>query len=230
MAASSNNFVPAARLCPTCGGALPVLPPCRSAQGRPKYCSRGCTDIGRRGPNYRPPGAPKPPRRTARKHGHSGRANSPTYTAWHSMKQRCLNPNNDAYPNYGARGITVCERWLDFANFLEDMGERPDGLTIDRIDPEGGYEPGNCRWATMKEQCNNWRRGHQFMVVYKGAEYTLQELADKLGLDRYTLRTRILRGRWPEELWHLPPNARTRPSRRMDDAELFQRVSPRGSD
>lgn len=145
------------------------------------------------------------------KHGHnrSNSERSPTYTTWHSMKQRCLNPNDTNYPNYGAKGIRVCGRWHDFGRFLADMGERPAGLTLDRINSNGDYEPGNCRWATMKEQCNNWG-GRNLRVRYSGEEYTLQELADKLGLDRYTLRRRILDMRWPQEHWADRPSKRKR--------------------
>lgn len=91
------------------------------------------------------------------KHGHAGCPPSPSYRTWQGMIDRCFNPANKRYKDYGARGIAVCERWRKFENFLTDMRIRPEGKTLDRIDPDYNYEPTNCRWATIKEQRNNRR-------------------------------------------------------------------------
>lgn len=91
-------------------------------------------------------------------HGHtSNHKNSKTFNAWVNMKKRCFDKNNKSYHNYGGRGITVCDRWMKFENFLEDMGCPSSELTLDRINTDGNYEPSNCRWATQKEQQNNRR-------------------------------------------------------------------------
>ena len=90
------------------------------------------------------------------KHGHASRkGKTPTWYSWSSMLDRCNNPNATHYHRYGGRGITICERWMTFTAFLEDMGERLIGTTLDRINNDGNYEPGNCRWATVAEQNAN---------------------------------------------------------------------------
>jgi hypothetical protein len=100
---------------------------------------------------------------TRRKHGHAANGRfSPTYESWCAMRQRCTNPNSIGWKDYGGRGITICARWLEqphgFENFLADMGERPEGHTLDRRDVDANYEPVNCRWATLSEQQSNQRR------------------------------------------------------------------------
>jgi hypothetical protein len=111
---------------------------------------------------------------------------------WSSMVRRCTNPRNKAFPAYGGRGITVCDRWRDFTNFLADMGECPEGLSIDRKDNDKGYEPGNCRWATQSEQCRNTRRN--VILTLNGVSHCLVEWAEITGINYGTLNDRIRRG------------------------------------
>ena len=106
------------------------------------------------------------------------------------MKGRCLNPKHKAYPAYGGRGITVCEKWLKFENFLKDMGERPEGKTLDRKDNDKGYYKGNCRWATSDEQYDN--RGS--VIEYDGEKHTIKGWADKFGIPYARLQARLRRG------------------------------------
>ena len=98
-------------------------------------------------------------------HNHSRRGKwTPTYYSWSAMIQRCYNSARNSYANYGGRGIRVCAKWLTFAGFLEDMGERPPHASLDRIDNDRNYEPGNCRWVTRQEQSRN-RRNNKLCPV-----------------------------------------------------------------
>lgn len=113
-------------------------------------------------------------------HGHSGSGGrkraTPTYQSWQAMRDRCYRPSTHGYESHGGRGIVVCDRWRnDFAAFLTDMGERPHGLTLERIDVDGNYTPGNCRWATPKEQIANrrqalWLSRHQWKVILEALQ------------------------------------------------------------
>lgn len=128
------------------------------------------------------------------KHGYTG---SSIYRSWQHMKARCLNPKDDDFKHYGGRGIKVCSRWIDsFEAFLEDMGEKPKGLTIERIDNNKGYSPENCKWATQKEQTRNTRRNR--MICYKGITMCLADWADWSGIGRATLAYRL--NRYPPKI------------------------------
>lgn len=127
--------------------------------------------------------------KTTEKHGMS---NTPEYFTWHGMIERCKNENNSRYSSYGGRGITVCEKWNNFSGFYEDMGKRPQGTTLDRIDNNKGYSKENCKWSTSFEQQNNRRNTRR--IKYKGDKKTIAEWSTFLGIKYNTLSTRIRRG------------------------------------
>lgn len=113
-------------------------------------------------------------------HGHTSfHKATKTYSSWLNIKQRCNNPKNPKYPDYGGRGISYCDRWESFENFLADMGERPTGTTIDRIDNGGNYEPGNCQWATNEQQSLNKRTSR--LITWNGETKNLKQWADLSG-------------------------------------------------
>lgn len=126
-----------------------------------------------------------------------GLSDTPVHRSWMSMHQRCRNPNDRAFKNYGGRGITVCARWASFEAFLEDLGPKPEGYELERKDVNGNYEPGNCRWATINDQANN-RRTNRF-ITYGGRTQTLAQWADELGLKMHTLYRRVVIRQMPLE-------------------------------
>lgn len=115
------------------------------------------------------------------------------------MLQRCTNPNFSAYKFYGGRGIKVCERWATSANFLCDMGERPSGTTLERIDGNGNYEPGNCKWASHGEQMRN--RRSSILLTHSGETLCLREWGTRVGLKKATILRRYHVGDRPPRLF-----------------------------
>ena len=135
---------------------------------------------------------------TANRNRSHGKTHTPEYGSWNSMIERCNNSKSTYYRYYGDRGIKICERWLDYNNFYEDMHSTyKKGLTIDRIDSNGNYEPSNCRWATMREQVLNRRCTRRF--TYKGETHILKEWSEITGIKQSTLYARINSYGWPFE-------------------------------
>ena len=119
-----------------------------------------------------------------------GMYGTPEYRSWQHMKSRCFNPNHKNYLDYGGRGIKVCDLWLNFENFLADMGLKPTAkYSIDRIDNDGDYCPDNCKWSTQKEQSNN-RRSNRFITI-KNETLTMAQWAEKMGIDKQLIFRRL---------------------------------------
>lgn len=137
-----------------------------------------------------------------RRNTRHGLADTRIHRSWMSMLGRCERVTDTAYANYGGRGIKVCERWHVFENFAHDMGPMPNRYTLDRIDVNGNYEPGNCRWASYSEQSKNTRRNRY--LEFQGQRKTLSDWADELGVGRTTLAARLKAGWTVERALSLP--------------------------
>lgn len=116
---------------------------------------------------------------------------------WSAMKARCFNKNHPNYDRYGGRGIKVCKQWLDFENFISDMGPVPEGMELERKDNNKGYSPDNCIWATRHAQMRNTQRNIQ--LNFQGRTQTAIEWASELGINRSTLYARLNRSKWSVE-------------------------------
>lgn len=139
-----------------------------------------------------------------------GRSSSGAYSSWRAMLGRCYNPKDISFHRYGGAGISVCDRWRDsLENFVSDMGERPDGYSIERKDNSLGYSPDNCCWATRKEQARNTRAN--VTITHEGITATIVEWSERLGLPRSTLSQRIAKG-WPISRAFTEPRRITRRS------------------
>ena len=166
-----------------------------------------------------------PPSPKARRYRHGYKtagSYSTEYAIWNGMRSRCGNPNNPTFQRYGARGIKVCPAWTeDFMNFLRDMGRRPSpDHTLDRIDNDGNYEPGNCRWATRQEQCRN-RRSSKFLTI--GSETKTQaEWAQEAGIRQGTIYERLKLGWSPEKAVTTPVRGKaSKDGKTFIDADIY---------
>lgn len=175
----TSHYPKESRNCLMCGSAF-MASTHPSRDGRGRFCSKSC------GARY-----------NQTKHGHTTKkTQSRTYNTWTNMISRCHRPSSPRYESYGAVGIAVCDRWRNsFENFLADMGERPDGCTIDRIDGSLGYSPENCRWLSIKEQQRN--RKNNVMITFDNTTMCLKDWANLLGISSSTLSYRIKH--WPIE-------------------------------
>ena len=122
---------------------------------------------------------------------------TPSYRIWNGMKNRCINKRDKHYKDYGERGITVCDKWLTFEGFYDDMGERPIGLTLDRKDNDKGYNKENCQWANSEQQQNNKR--NNVNITYKNKSQTLSQWSRELGIRRSMLNSRLFVYNWSVE-------------------------------
>lgn len=157
-------------------------------------------------------------RETVTVHGHYvNDTPSPTYNSWLAMMTRCRLETHRFYHLYGGAGITVCERWHSFANFLSDMGERPEGMTLDRVDNDGNYELANCRWATWSEQNRN-RGTYNRRLNIEGREVTVSEWAELTGMSVTLIRQRVDAG-WTAEDAVFTPVGRPRGERKKVSEE-----------
>ncbi len=142
-------------------------------------------------------------------HGHAGRKwKSATYVSWANMMQRCYDPKSDKFPYYGERGIRVCIEWHDFKGFLKDMGERPPGMTLGRIDNDGNYEPGNCRWEDHEAQMTN--RRNTVWVQVGDRSLSMAQLAREVGVWPNAIRQHLKR-RTGDEIMAFYANRRRKP-------------------
>lgn len=148
-------------------------------------------------------------RRKREKHGMT---HKPIYRLWVSMISRCKYPSSPNYPRYGGRGITVCHRWQSFANFYADMGDKPEGMSLDRIDNDGPYSPENCEWRTLKDQHAN--RHNNRLITLNGQTKTCAQWARELGLSSRTIAGRLRRGASPEAALQ-PVSSSQRPAIRI---------------
>lgn len=137
-----------------------------------------------------------------------GRTYSPEWNSWQAMRARCQRPSHTWFHRYGGRGIQICDRWKSFEAFLSDMGPRPPGSTLERINNDGNYEPGNCRWATRKEQGQNMRTTKKLMLG--GKVISMTELAARSGVGLTTLSYRLRAGWTVEDAAQLAPRERNR--------------------
>lgn len=138
-----------------------------------------------------------------------GKFGTPEYSCWAQMKRRCERPKCRAYPNYGGRGIRVCDHWATFQPFFADMGPRPSPQhTIERVDTNGNYEPGNCKWATMGEQSRN--RRDTVLVTIDDRTMCMKDWAAEMGIPQSTVQSRLARGWTPMDALQRPVEQRHR--------------------